>query len=164
MARRPRGGLQTPHEVKRQGESTNVDATSRFEYAEESHWRLESIQVHCFFWGFPFSERGTRSELHARCRLLAICVSWSRESGQVEVTPVCMFAVNSLTGSMACATLDGPGSAASGARVHKVIDMVAHCDEQVEEQLSPHLHFHLHCTTTLECLPAANNEGEVMRA
>jgi hypothetical protein len=49
-------------------------------------------------------------------------------------------------------------------RVNQVIDMVAHCHEQVEEQLSPHLHLILHGSTTFECFTAANNQSEVVGA
>lgn len=49
-------------------------------------------------------------------------------------------------------------------RVRKIIDMVAHRHEQVKEQFSPHLHLHLHGSTTLECFPAADDQSEVMSA
>jgi len=60
--------------------------------------------------------------------------------------------------------LDGPWCAASGAHVTKIIDVVTHSDEQVEEQLSPHLQFHLHGTTTLERFPATDDQSQVMSA
>ena len=43
--------------------------------------------------------------------------------------------------------------------VTKIIDVVTHSDEQVEEQLSPHLHFHLHGSTTLESFPATDDQS-----
>ena len=61
--------------------------------------------------------------------------------------------------------LDGPRSAAGGgARFRKIIDVIAHGHEQVKEHLSPHLHLHLHGSTTLECLSTADNQSEVMSA
>jgi len=71
-----RGSLQTPHEGKR--DKVRVQMLMQpadFEYAEESHWKPEVNPDTSVFSGvFPFSERGTRSELHVRCRLVAICV------------------------------------------------------------------------------------------
>lgn len=40
--------------------------------------------------------------------------------------------------------------------------MVAHCHKQIKEQLAPILHLHLHGSTSLEGLAAANNESQVM--
>jgi len=93
-----------------------------------------------------------------RCRLLAIWVEWELivlfKLGNSD--DVCLFAVvlDELGDE---ATLDGPGCAANVVvRIHKVIDMVAHRHKQVEEDFPPHLHLHLHGTTTLECFSGAN--------
>jgi hypothetical protein len=51
----------------------------------------------------------------------------------------------------------GVGGTQGSPRVRKIIDVVTHGHEQVKEQLPPHLHFHLHGSATLECLPAADN-------
>jgi len=48
---------------------------------------------------------------------------------------------------------------ASVARIHNVIDMVAHGHEQVKEQFPPNLHFHLHGSTTLKGLPTTDDQG-----
>lgn len=47
---------------------------------------------------------------------------------------------------------------ANAVHIRNVINMIAHGDEQVEKQFPSHLHFHLHCTTTLEGFPAADDE------
>lgn len=49
-------------------------------------------------------------------------------------------------------------------KVHQIIDMVAERNKQIEEQLAPHFHLHLHGAATLECLPAADNQSQVMSA
>lgn len=42
--------------------------------------------------------------------------------------------------------------------------VVAHCDEEIEEEWSAAiLHFHLHGAATLEGVPAADDQGEVVR-
>jgi hypothetical protein len=72
-----------------------------------------------------------------------------------------------MTGSSgrAIGPLDGPGSTASrGARIRKIIDVIAHSHEQVKEQLSSHLHLHLHGSTTLKGFATADNQSEVMSA
>jgi hypothetical protein len=48
--------------------------------------------------------------------------------------------------------------------IHNIIDVIAHGDKEIEKQLPPHLHFHLHRPTALERLPAADDESEVMGA
>lgn len=69
---------------------------------------LESIQTPLFFLGFlPFSDKGTRSELH--CAVVASVAIWCSVVGvgywSSWVTPgVCMFAASSMTGSMTWAT------------------------------------------------------------
>jgi len=48
-----------------------------------------------------------------------------------------------------------------GARIrhiHNIVNVVAHGDEQVEEQFPPKFHFHLHGSTALECLTAADDQ------
>jgi len=41
-------------------------------------------------------------------------------------------------------------------------DVVAHCNEEVEEQLATLLHLSLHSATAFECVAAADDEGEVV--
>jgi len=41
----------------------------------------------------------------------------------------------------------------------KIVHVVAHCDEQIEEHLATHLHLHLHRSAVLERLAAANNQS-----
>ena len=45
-----------------------------------------------------------------------------------------------------------------------IIDMIGHCHEQIEEELSSFLHLHLHRATAFEGLAAADDESEVMCA
>jgi hypothetical protein len=42
--------------------------------------------------------------------------------------------------------------------------MVAHGDEEIEEELPTLLHLDLHGAAALECVPAADDEGEVVGA
>jgi hypothetical protein len=41
-------------------------------------------------------------------------------------------------------------------------DVVAHCNEEVEEQLATRHHLSLHRATAFECVAAADDEGEVV--
>jgi len=61
------------------------------------------------------------------------------------------------------ATLDSSGRALY-IELLNVIHVVAHRDEQIKEQLAPHLHLHLHGAAALKRLTASNNECEVMSA
>jgi len=99
-----------------------------------------------------------------RCRLLAIWVEVGVEKLVKLGNSGCVCLRSLLDELGGGATLDGPGSSANIVRIRKVIDMVAHRHEQVEEDFPPHLHLHLHGTTTLEGLTTANNQGEVVSA
>src|ERR1700743_177525 len=57
---------------------------------------------------------------------------------------------------------DGLGRAL--VQVLKVVQVVAHGDEKVEEHLAPLLHLHLHGAAALERSAAANNQSEVVSA
>jgi len=57
---------------------------------------------------------------------------------------------------------DGLGRAL--VQVLKVVHVVAHCDEEVEEHPAPGLHLHLHGAAALEGAARADDEREVMSA
>jgi len=130
-----------------------------FEYAVESHW-YEINPRHCFFWVFPLVKEGRESALHG-----SVVACWQfRLSVGVEIL------VKLVNSGCVCLRsffrqvqwlvqpLDGPRSATNVVvRIRKIIDMIAQSHEQVEEDLSPHLHLHLHGTTTLESLATADN-------
>lgn len=56
------------------------------------------------------------------------------------------------------------GGKGGAPRIYDIIDMITHGYKQVKEQFPPHLHFHLHGSTTLECFPATDDECEIMSA
>lgn len=49
-------------------------------------------------------------------------------------------------------------------KLHKVIHIIAHGNEQIEKQRAPSLHLHLHGSTPREQLPGLDNHFQVMRA
>jgi len=53
--------------------------------------------------------------------------------------------------------LDGPRRAL--VEVGEVINVVAHCDEEIKEQFATNLHLHLHGAAALECLSASDNQS-----
>lgn len=46
----------------------------------------------------------------------------------------------------------------------KTNHVVAHCNEEVEKEFAPLLHFHLHRAAPLEGGPAADDQGQIMGA
>src|SRR5215469_16297197 len=48
--------------------------------------------------------------------------------------------------------------------IHKIINMVANCHEEIKEQFAANLHLHLHGAAALEGFPASDDQSQVMSA
>jgi len=144
------GGKQTSTGVKRQGRRRVKACNQPFQRRRKP---LSTSSV--FFLFLSFRKRGARSELHEPVASVAIWFRRSSDVVQVGVDSCCvMFAIFDRTFG-ALYNLDGPGRAH---RVAQVIDVVAHCHEEIEKQLTPSLHLHLHGATALEGFPTADDE------
>lgn len=127
----------------------------------------ESIPTMSFFWGFIFfSTSGVGAKGEIRCGVGNLSDECrSRDLVKLSVLRdlcacacVYVFALifDGINGAVQSES-DGPWSSASIAHVHEIINMITHSHEQVKEQFTPHLHFHLHGATTLEGLPASDD-------
>ena len=94
-------------------------------------------------------------------RIILVTLTWCG-GGSGEPGPVARSVCSVRTGTQGPS--DSPRGA-SVAHVDDVVEVVAHGDEQVEEQLAAAgFHLSLHGAAALECLAAADDQGEVMGA